>query len=344
MNHSFGGTQMTIKDLSVQTGYSVGTVSRVLNDQPNVSEKARKIILEAAAKSGFQLNANAKQLKQAHSNSILVVVKGTSNELFWNLAEALQARMDRSGHPLVVDYIDEDDNEVLQAIRLCREKKPLGLLFLGGNREHFLADFDKIDIPCVLVTNDASTLQYPNLSSVSSDDVQGARLAIDQLVALGHRKIAVIGGDPNNSDTTRLRFQGCMEAFEDHGIAFDPVQDYESVRFSFADGYKAAQSLLDRQREFTAIFAMSDVMAIGAIRALRDRGLRVPEDVSIIGYDGLAIGAYTVPTLSSVCQCVQDLADQSIRLLLENIAQAQEPRYEMVPVTVKLRESARRPD
>lgn len=344
MNHSSGGTQMTIKDLSVQTGYSVGTVSRVLNDQPNVSEKARKIILEAAAKSGFQLNANAKQLKQAHSNSILVVVKGTSNELFWNLAEALQARMVRSGHPLVVDYIDEDDNEVLQAIRLCREKKPLGLLFLGGNREHFLADFDKIDIPCVLVTNDASTLQYPNLSSVSSDDVQGARLAIDQLVALGHRKIAVIGGDRNNSDTTRLRFQGCMEAFERHGITFDPVQDYESVRFSFADGYKAAQSLLDRQREFTAIFAMSDVMAIGAIRALRDRGLRVPEDVSIIGYDGLAIGAYTVPTLSSVCQCVQDLADQSIRLLLENIAQAQEPRYEMVPVTVKLRESARRAD
>ena len=330
---------MTIKDLSARTGYSVGTVSRVLNDQPNVSEKARKAILEAARESGFQLNTNAQQLKKQHTNSILVVVKGISNQLFASLVEAMQARIARTRHPLIVDYMDEEGNEVLHALRLCREKKPLGVLFLGGNRENFQADFEKIGRPCVLVTNDASGLNFPNLSSVCSDNRQAARAAIDALVNLGHRQIAVIGGESQISDTTRLRFQGCMDAFREHGISFDPEQDYEAVRFSYADGYWAARDLLDRGRSFSAIFAMSDVMAIGAIRALQDRGKRVPEDVSVMGFDGLIIGEYTVPRLATVCQDVDALAIHSINMLLDNIAHPGLPRHETVPVTVSLRSS-----
>ena len=333
---------MTIKDLSAQTGYSVGTVSRVLNNQPNVSEKARKVILEAADKSGFQLNANAKQLKQQHSNTILIVVRGTSNELFGSLVEAVQSRMASEPQSLVVDYLDEEGNEVLRALQLCREKKPLGILFLGGNRDHFLADFDKINVPSVLVTNDAAGLSFPNLSSVSSDNVQAARIAIDHLVALGHRKFVVIGGERENSDTTELRFQGCMEAFRRHGIEFDEQLDYEGVRFSFAGGYQGVKKLLERGRDFSVIFAMADIMAIGAIRALRDAGLRVPEDVSVMGFDGLQIGAYTVPTLTTVRQSVEDLASRSVSILLENIESTQTPRYETVPVTVVSRESAKK--
>jgi LacI family transcriptional regulator len=332
---------VTIKDISAQTGYSVGTVSRVLNNQPNVSEKARKIILEAANQCGFQLNTNAKQLKQQHSNTILVVVKGTSNELFSSLVESIQAHMSDKPQGLVVDYLDEDANEVLRALQLCREKKPLGILFLGGNRDHFLADFAKITVPCVLVTNDASGLSFPNLSSVSSDNCLAARTAIDKLAAMGHRKIAVIGGDRENSDTTKLRYQGCVEGFEAYGITFDGELDYESVRFSFAGGYRAAQNLLRRGRDFTAIFAMADIMAIGAIRALRDAGLRVPEDVSVMGFDGLLIGQYMVPTLSTIRQNVEKLAEHSIRILQENIESLQEPRYETVPVAAELRESIR---
>ena len=331
---------MTIKDLSARTGYSVGTVSRVLNDQPNVSEKARKAILTAAKECGFQLNTNAQQLKKQHTNSILVVVKGISNQLFAGLVEAMQARIARTGHPLIVDYMDEEQNEVLHALRLCREKKPLGVLFLGGNRAHFEADFDKIGRPCVLVTGDARELHFDNLSSVSSDDRQAARSAINALVELGHRQIAVIGGDPINSDTTRLRFQGCMDAFQAHGISFDPAQDYEAVRFSYADGYWAARNLLDRGRSFSAIFAMSDAMAIGAIRALQDRGKRVPEDVSVMGFDGLPIGEYTMPRLATVCQDVDALAIHSIHMLLDNIAHPGQPQHATVPVSVALRSSA----
>ena len=331
---------MTIKDLSARTGYSVGTVSRVLNDQPNVSEKARKAILEAARECGFQLNTNAQQLKKQHTNTILVVVKGISNQLFFSMVEAMQARIARTGHPLIVDYMDEESNEVLHALRLCREKKPLGVIFLGGNRAHFEADFDKIGRPCVLVTNSAEGLHFDNLSSICSDNRQAAGAAINALVELGHRQFAVIGGDPAVSDTTRHRFEGCMDAFKEHGITFDPERDYEAVRFSYADGYRAARNLMERDNKFTAIFAMSDAMAIGAIRALQDRGRRVPEDVSVMGFDGLTIGEYTVPRLATVCQDVDALAISSIHMLLESISHPGQPRHETVPVTVTLRSSA----
>lgn len=333
---------MTIKDLSALTGYSVGTVSRVLNNQPNVSVKARKVILEAAQATKFQLNANAKQLKQQHSNAILVLVKGTSNQLFASLVEQLQFCMADNNHTLVVDYLDEADNEVQRALQLCREKKPLGILFLGGNRQNFLAYFSQIGVPCVLVTDDASGMPFENLSSVSSDDRLAAKLAVEELAAQGHRHIVVIGGDRENSDTTMLRYQGCLDAFSALGIAFDGNLDYEDVRYSYSDGYRAACNLLDRGRKFTALFAMSDVMAIGAIRALNDHGLNVPADVSVMGFDGLQLGEFTHPRLSTVCQNVAELAHRSIEILLENIEQVHSPRYETVPVSVKPRESIRK--
>ncbi len=330
---------MTIKDLAAKTGYSVGTVSRVLNNQPHVSETARDVILKAARESGFQLNTNAKQLKQQHGTSILVICKSNSNELFNSLLVALQSRISRTRYPLILDYIDENDNEVRRAIQLCQEKKPLAILFLGGHTLNFRRDFDRISLPCVLVTTDASDLEFPNLSSVSVNDNDAAQLVIDQLISMGHRRFAVVGGDRRTSDTSRLRYEGCIEAFRRSGIAFDPELDYETARFSYLESYRATQNLLSRGRRFTALFAMSDVMAIGAMRALRDAGLRVPEDVSVMGLDGLAIGEYTTPRLSTVAQPVDSLAEQSLALLRLGLEEGGAPRHEIVPVTLRMRES-----
>ena len=333
---------MTIKDLSAQTGYSVGTISRVLNHQPNVSQKARDTILRAASECGFTLNSNAKQLKQQHSNTILVLVKGTHNKVFALLVESIQDQIAETNYALVVDYMDEAENEVLRALQLIREKKPLGILFLGGNKEPFLADFDKIKLPCVLVTNDASQFPFPNLSSVSSDDKLAGKMAIEHLISLGHSKIAIIAGDHTDSDIGRLRYEGAMEAFREHGIAFDPETDCETVRYSCQDGYDAAQRLLQRDRDFTAIFAMSDVMAVGAIRGLRDEGKHVPEDVSVVGFDGVELGEFFIPRLASISQNVEALADRSFRMLLENIEENTAAHYEVLPVSLLDRESAQR--
>ena len=333
---------MTIKDLAAQTGYSVGTVSRVLNNQPHVSEQAREVLLRAARESNFQLNTNAKQLKQQHSNSILVLCKGTSNELFDGLLVAIQSRMAHSVHPLVVDYIDESENEVRRAVKLCPEKKPMGILCLGGNHGNFLEDFHQISVPCVLVTNSAKALPFPNLSSVSVDDAQAARMAVEHLIDLGHTHIGVLGGHLSYSDTTALRYEGCMRAFREHGIAFDGERDYETSRFSYEDAYRGTQALLGRNPRLTAVFAMSDVMAIGAIRALNDARKRVPEDVSVVGFDGLVIGEFIQPRLSTIRQEVEPMAEHALELLRRSIEDGADGAHETIPVTLLDRESTRK--
>ena len=332
---------MTITDLAKKTGYGVATVSRVLNNHPNVSEKARRSILQAVEESGFQINENAKQLKQQRATSILVVVKGTSNEMFGSLVEAIQSRVAETDYPLFVDYIDEDANEVMRAVNLSREKKPLGILFLGGNSGNFISDFDKIEIPCVLVSNSAENLPFKNLSSVATDDRLAAKNAMDYLISLGHKKIAVIGGDREISDTARLRYEGCVDSCKEHSIDFDGEKDYQGVRFSYQDGYNATRHLIEQKKEFTALFAEADVMAIGAIRALKDSGLSVPEDVSVIGFDGLKLGSFLVPKLSTVEQSVKLMAERSVDILLGCIEKHSAPRHETVPFIVRQRESTK---
>ena len=334
---------MTIKDLAEKTGYSVATVSRVLNNLPNVSQKAREEINQAVEESGFQINTNAKQLKQ-HATSILVIVKGTSNEMFGEMVETIQTLIAQTTYPLYVDYMDEDSNEVLRAIQLCREKKPLGILFLGGNSRNFLRDFEKIKIPCVLVSNDASDLPFHNLSSVCTDDRQASRCAMDSLIALGHRKFVIVGGDRETSDTSRLRYEGCLQSFRNHGIEYDEELDYQGVRFSYQDGYRATQQMIASGRRFTALFAEADVMAIGAIRALHDNGLRVPRDVSVMGFDGLPLGSFMVPQLSTVYQSAGVMAQRGVEILVDCIENGRAPCHEFVSYSLYQRESTRRID
>ena len=139
---------MTIKDLARLSGYSLGTVSRVLNNQPNVSERARSTILAIAAEHGFELNTSAQSLKQQKSNAVLVVVKGRNNEMFATMVEQLQTLFAATTHPLIVDFIDEDDNEVLRAAHLVRERKPCGLMLLGGSNQYFFQNFAGIRRRC----------------------------------------------------------------------------------------------------------------------------------------------------------------------------------------------------
>jgi LacI family transcriptional regulator len=206
----------------------------------------------------------------------------------------------------------------------------------------FRKDFHQISVPCVLVTTSAAGLEFPNLSSVCVNDNDAAQLVIDQMISMGHRRFAVVGGDRKNSDTVRLRYEGCLEAFRRSDISFDPDLDYETCRFSYLEGYRATQNLLSRGRGFTALFAMSDVMAIGAIRALRDAGLQVPEDVSVMGLDGLTIGEYTTPRLSTVAQPIDSLAEEAIRLLNQSMGDNAQPSHNILPVTLWMRESVRK--
>ena len=330
---------MTIKDLAAKTGYAVGTVSRVLNNHPNVSEKARTAILAAVEESGFQLNANARQLKQAHGTSILVILKGSGNILFAQMLESIQTALQGTRYPLHVEYIHGADNEVRRARTLIREKKCLGVIFLGGNLDNFREEFQELGVPGVLITNNAEELQLPNLSSVYIDDRKAADCAIEMLISQGHKKIAVIGGHRTHSDACRKRWEGVLDALERHGLSIDQELDYATVYFSPGGGYSGTTELLGRGREFTALFTMSDLMSIGAYRALKDAGLEVPGDVSVIGFDGLPVDEFLIPRLTAVDQPGPDMARRGLELLLDAIENGADAKHEAVPFTIVHRES-----
>mgnify|MGYP003293704543 CR=1 FL=1 len=309
---------MTIKDLAAKTGYSVGTVSRVLNNHPNVSDKARDTIMAIVNEVGFELNTNAKNLKQQRNKLVVAIVKGRANEMFAQLVEEIQRLIAGAEYPLLLHYIDEGEDEVRAARKLCREKKPMGVLFLGGESKNFGADFDGFKVPTVLATNSAVEWGFANLSSVTIDDTAAACCAVSYLIAQGHRSISVIGGDCEESEISRMRYRGCRQAFAQNPEA--EFCHYESARFSFQGGYEAMERLLSGGNwNSTALFTMADVQAIGAIRCLCDHGFRVPEDVSVVGFDGLEIGRYYHPKLTTIRQQTEKIALECVKILLAAI-------------------------
>ncbi len=338
---------MTIKDIARRSGYAVGTVSRVLNGTPGVSPEARSRVLAVVAETGFQPNDNARHLKQRRSESIAIIVKGVGNMLFASILETMQSLIKAAGKAAAVYYLDEDDNEVEQAVRVCRELKPMGILFLGGNRGNFLKSFGQIVCPCVLVSNRASAMGFPNLSSVATDDIDGAASAMGFLLDAGHRAVGVIGGEscvvsPELlCNTSQLRLTGCIRACAQRGVPFDPASQTAQARFSMEGGYEGTRVLLDRMPELTAIFAMSDVMAIGAIRAVLDRGRRIPEDVSVMGYDGIEQAHYCTPRLTTIRQGADQMARRGVEILLAQLAGEQDAVHEIIPFSLTLGESVR---
>lgn len=326
---------MTIKDIARLSGCGVATVSRVINNYPDVSPETRKRVLEVLEEYNFQPNSNARNLKQQNGRSVAIVVKGIQNMLFADMVEQTQQRLRDNGVDAVVYYLDEKANEVKFARQICRELKPPAILFLGGDLECFRKDFPPISVPCVLLTNGAAELGYENLSSLTTDDSRAAEEAVDHLVAKGHRNIGILGGNwASTAQISNRRVEGCRRSFEKHGMEFNISRVGEPCRYSMDDAYAAAGRLLDRCPELTAIFALSDVMAIGVIRALKDRGLRVPEDISVMGYDGVPMGKFTVPRLTTIRQDTRKMAERGADILLKQIDQSQPPVHESVPFTL----------
>ena len=308
---------MTIKDIARISGCSVSTISRVINDRPDVRPETKERVLEVMREAGFVPNTNARQLKIQQSRSLVFVVKGTRNIFFSDFLVQLQRAATLYGYNGIVSYLDENANEIEAAEKILREIKPKGMIFLGGSVANFQKGFANISVPSVLATLVSDKLNFPNLSMVGVDDRAAAYQAVSYLIQQGHRKIAVLGG-PATSYPSMMRRQGAQQAMEDAGIRFEDKL-YGLSNYDFESAYHAMNGLLARLAEFTALFAMSDVIAFGAIRALVSAGLRVPEDVSVIGFDGITMSRYCVPVMTTIVQPSEQIALQSIELLVRQI-------------------------
>ena len=163
------------------------------------------------------------------------------------------------------------------------------------------------------------------------DDRAAAAVMIEQLYAKGHRVIGIIGDRPETSRPSQQRLDGCLDALQRLGVPFNFDRQYRLADFSMQGGYAAAEHLLAHCPGLTAIFAMSDLMAVGAIRAILDHGLRVPQDIAVAGYDGIALGRYTAPRLTTIRQNTTALAERAADILLRCIEENAPAAHEIVP-------------
>lgn len=310
---------MTIKDIAKEAGCAVSTVSRALNNHPDVSADTKIKIKEIIARNGFVPNSNARRLKVQQSRTISIVVKGAANMFFAGILEVLQTEICGEGYEVQVHYIDEDANEVLVGEQIVRESKPLGLIFLGGNVEEFKRSFGEIDLPSVLATTMSRELAFSKLAVVGVDDVAAGAKACQYLVGQGHRSIAVFGGNPTLSYISALRYNGFANAYKRlTGAQHDPTL-FCKVPFSAEGGQMGMKRLLEVRRDVTAVFCMSDLLAFGVMRAAADVGISVPQKLSVLGFDGIPLGQYIVPRLTSLRQPQAEIARESVRLLLAQI-------------------------
>ena len=295
---------MTIKDIARVCGVSVSTVSRVLNDHPDVSAANREKVLAAVREHHFVPNTSARELVKAPVDGIGLVVRGVGNPFFTGIIHAVEEACDAAGYTMVMRQIHSGDDELSAAAELVASKRLRGLILLGGCFDYDPHDVARLKVPfvCCTFTNSFGTLRTDEYASVSINDQKEAYKAVKMLAGRGHRKIAIILDRLQDHSISQLRYKGYCQAPEDSGLTLDMELVEETVDYDMSAGYRGMERLLDRRNDFTAVFVISDAMAIAAMKALRDRGRRVPEDCSVVAIDGIDMSAYTVPTLTTLIQ------------------------------------------
>ncbi|MCF2670607.1 LacI family DNA-binding transcriptional regulator [Butyricicoccus pullicaecorum] len=312
---------MTIKNVAEYCGVSVSTVSRVLNDHPDVSEAVRARVMAAVQELHYVPNSSARDLVRPQSDAIGLVVRGVGNPFFTAVIRAAEQAVNRAGYTLVLHQIHTEENELLAAASLARAKKLRGLILLGGCFDYTPEQTAALDIPyvCCSFTNSFGSLGNTDYSSVSIDDQAEARRAVEVLLRKGHRRIAVLLDSIRDHSISELRYRGYCQALGDHGIRLDPALVAETGDFDMAAAYDSVRRLLERKTDFTALFVIADSMAIAAMKALHDGGRRIPEDCSIIAIDGIEMSTYTVPTLTTLIQPQDEMGEEAVRILLDMV-------------------------
>lgn len=315
------GRRLTIKDVAAHCGVSVSTVSRVLNNHPDVRSDVRERVLRAIRECGYVPNNSARALVTSRSTAIGVVSRGVDNSFLSSLIRVVSRQIHQRGYTMVLHQIATQADEIQAAAVLQREKKLLGVIFLGGRFNYTDEELRQLTVPfvCCTYTNTFGNLAKDAYSSVSIQDEREAHKAVDYLIDHGHRRIAVLLDDPADNSIGQLRFQGYRQALEEHGLPYDPALAVFTGSYDLRSAYEGVCALAERGGDFTALLAISDSLAIAAIKALNDRGRRVPQDCSVVAIDGLDITNYTVPTLTTLCQPAEEMACQSVQMLTDII-------------------------
>lgn len=316
---------VNIKDIARICGVGVSTVSRAINNHPDINPETKSMIMDVIKENNYIPNNSARNLKRTDSKAIAVLIKGIGNPFFSKMIRVFEDEIQKKKYSFIMQRVDEKADEVDVALELIKEKKPRGIVFLGGYFSHSKEELSQISVPFVLSTIGMMESQedFPAFSCVSVDDFAESRKMTDYLCRLGHRKILILTAAPDDESIGRLRLEGYKKGLEDNGIVFDPslvVYSEECEEcYTMDNGYQMMTRALQEKREFTAVYAISDSIAIGATKAVLDNGKRIPEDYSVAGYDGLDIAHYYNPTITTIRQPVEEMAKSTIKILFDVI-------------------------
>ncbi|BBK37356.1 LacI family transcriptional regulator [Allostella sp. ATCC 35155] len=308
------GRPATIRDVAAQAGLSIATVSRVLTGNGAVSADSAARVRNAIDALGFRPNAIGRSLKAARSRTIGVLVPSLSNPIFAESVGGVQDAAAERGYSVLVATTEYDADRESRAIDALLSDRVEGLVLTvaDGDRSATLDTLERTGTPFILAYNEPSDR---GRRFVSVDNAAAAGAVAERMLRLGHRKVAMIAGRFRQSDRSRLRHSGFRAMLEGHG-ASDP----ELLEVEFSELRLAAPlaDLLAHPEPPTALFASNDLLALATVRALLDLGLRVPDDVSVAGFDGIAVGELCAPRLTTIIQPARAMGRRAAELLLDS--------------------------
>lgn len=323
---------MTLHELSKQLNLSVSTVSRALSRPDLVSPKTRQRVLTMASAYGFTPNAIARSLKNGRTQALGIIVSDIQNPFYSSVVREIERVAVGRGYNCVICNADEDAHGEEQALELLQSLRVAGIIHAStGANTTFLQKLQRLGMPLVDIDR-ASGLE--DVDAVLLDNAFGARLAAEHLLDLGHIRIAVVTG-PQELTTGRERLGGFRAALEARGVTLAP-ELVEVANFREAGGYSAALRLLALPERPTALFVANNEMMAGALSALRERSLRVPQDVSLVSFDDVRWARYVEPPLTVVAQPTEQIGTLAAGLLFERLAGRQEAvRYVLKPELIR---------
>lgn len=320
---------VTLRDIAGQVGVNISTVSRALNNKASVSEDTKKRICQVAQMLGYRPNRVARSLVTQETNTLGLVmpaIRCLGHTLFCSMLEGIYQEVQRLGYSLSFSVADVDIQGEEAAIRKLEENRVDGLI-LGWFKEIYIKESRLVElaqrgIPFVVIGD--RHLASQSINMIACDNFLGAYKATRHLIGLGHKKIAVISDaadDPIVSD----RLAGFNSALEQAGIHYSEESRQHFIRegdfYKYGSGEAAMHSLLDEGGDFTAVFAFSDMFAAVAIRAIQQRGYRVPDDYAVVGFDGAEYTALLNPGLTTVEQPYREIGKEAVGMLRQLIVE-----------------------
>lgn len=320
---------VTVTDVARAAGVSVSTVSRIVNGSARVSADKRQAVEAMISRMGFRPNLHARSLKMGRSMTIGMLAQDIESPFFTRVIRGIEEGIQGSGYAPIIVSGHWNQKEELERVGLLMARRIDGLVILNGD----LSDDQVLEIsrqqPVVIT---GRRLEGRNIKSLRLDNEQGGYLAASHLLSLGHRRIAHISGPDDHEDAVD-RYAGFVRAHKEYGVEVDPEIVFQGD-FLEHGGVLAMTRLLDSGKNFTAVFAANDQSAMGARLALYRRGIRVPEEVSLLGFDDIPVAAYLTPPLTTVRQPFYEiglyLAATILSMLGRDIGEISIPNMELV--------------